>query len=318
MPRLGTSASSVVISGASRAVPSCLRGELVFSKILIANRGEIACRVIRTARRMGIATVAVYSEADAGALHVAMADEARLIGPAPARESYLNAAAIIAAARDSGAAGGASRLRVSVGERRVRRGLRGGRARLYRPAGRGDPRDGVEIGGQGADGGGRRAGRAGLSRRRPGPGAPARRGRADRLSGADQGLGRRRRARHARSSRRPAEFARALDGGEARGGGRVRRRPRADRALSDRAAPYRGAGVRRHARQRRASLRARLLDPAPPPEGRRGGAGAGASTGAARGDGRGGGRGGARRSAMSAPARSSSSSKAGRASISWR
>jgi 3-methylcrotonyl-CoA carboxylase alpha subunit len=75
----------------------------VFGKILIANRGEIACRVIRTARRMGIATVAVYSEADATALHVAMADEARLIGPPPARDSYLNIAAIIEAARQSGA-----------------------------------------------------------------------------------------------------------------------------------------------------------------------------------------------------------------------
>src|SRR5215472_16832316 len=76
----------------------------MFSKILIANRGEIACRVMRTARRMGIATVAVYSEADSGALHVAMADEARLIGPPPARQSYLNAAAIIAAAQETGAA----------------------------------------------------------------------------------------------------------------------------------------------------------------------------------------------------------------------
>jgi 3-methylcrotonyl-CoA carboxylase alpha subunit len=75
----------------------------MFSKILIANRGEIACRVIRTARRMGIGTVAVYSEADAGALHVALADEARLIGPPPARDSYLNIAAIIDAARQSGA-----------------------------------------------------------------------------------------------------------------------------------------------------------------------------------------------------------------------
>jgi len=75
----------------------------LFSKILIANRGEIACRVIRTARRLGIATVAVYSEADAAALHVAMADEARAIGPAPARQSYLDGAAIIAAARAAGA-----------------------------------------------------------------------------------------------------------------------------------------------------------------------------------------------------------------------
>jgi len=75
----------------------------LFSKILIANRGEIACRVMRTARRLGVATVAVYSDADAGALHVATADAARRIGPAPARQSYLDIAAILAAARDSGA-----------------------------------------------------------------------------------------------------------------------------------------------------------------------------------------------------------------------
>ncbi|HXC14702.1 MAG TPA: biotin carboxylase N-terminal domain-containing protein, partial [Stellaceae bacterium] len=75
----------------------------MFSKILIANRGEIACRVMCTARRMGIAAVVVYSEADAGALHVAMADEARLIGPPPARQSYLDAEAIITAAKNTGA-----------------------------------------------------------------------------------------------------------------------------------------------------------------------------------------------------------------------
>ena len=75
----------------------------MFKKILIANRGEIACRVIRTCRSMGIASVAVYSEADAEALHVQMADEAVLIGPAPSRESYLVMEKIIAAAKTTGA-----------------------------------------------------------------------------------------------------------------------------------------------------------------------------------------------------------------------
>ena len=75
----------------------------MFNKILIANRGEIACRIIRTARRMGIATVAVYSEADAEALHVAMADEAVPIGPAPSAESYLKIERIVEACRATGA-----------------------------------------------------------------------------------------------------------------------------------------------------------------------------------------------------------------------
>jgi len=75
----------------------------MFTKILIANRGEIACRVILTARKMGIKTVAVYSEADRDARHVALADEAVLIGPAPSRESYLVADKIIAACKQTGA-----------------------------------------------------------------------------------------------------------------------------------------------------------------------------------------------------------------------
>jgi len=75
----------------------------MFTKILIANRGEIACRVIRTARAMGIATVAVYSDADASALHVAMADEAVRLGPPPAAQSYLLADAIVAACQATGA-----------------------------------------------------------------------------------------------------------------------------------------------------------------------------------------------------------------------
>ena len=75
----------------------------MFDKILIANRGEIACRVARTARHMGIATVAVYSEADTHARHVQLCDEAYLIGPAPAQESYLRMEKILQVAARSGA-----------------------------------------------------------------------------------------------------------------------------------------------------------------------------------------------------------------------
>ncbi|MDT0604582.1 MULTISPECIES: acetyl/propionyl/methylcrotonyl-CoA carboxylase subunit alpha [Thalassotalea] len=75
----------------------------MFTKILIANRGEIACRVIKTARKMGILTVAVYSDADSDALHVNMADEAIYLGPSPSRESYLVAEKVIEAAKRTGA-----------------------------------------------------------------------------------------------------------------------------------------------------------------------------------------------------------------------
>ncbi len=114
----------------------------MFSKILIANRGEIACRVIRTARRMGIATVAVYSDADARAPHVRMADEAVHIGPSPAAESYLRADAIIAACKATGAEAvhpgyGFLSERASFVE-----ALEAERDRLHRPAGERDRGDG--------------------------------------------------------------------------------------------------------------------------------------------------------------------------------
>ena len=75
----------------------------MFNKILIANRGEIACRVIKTARKMGIKTVAVFSDADRHALHVQMADEAIHIGASPASQSYIDIEKVINAAKSSGA-----------------------------------------------------------------------------------------------------------------------------------------------------------------------------------------------------------------------
>ena len=74
----------------------------MFNKVLIANRGEIAVRIARACRELGVRSVAVYSDADRGSLHVRLADEARRIGPAPSSESYLRAEAILEAAKDTG------------------------------------------------------------------------------------------------------------------------------------------------------------------------------------------------------------------------
>ena len=85
-----------------RAHESC-RNLPVFRKVLIANRGEIAVRISRTLREMGVRSLAVFSEADSHALHVRMADEAIGIGPAPSRESYLDIERVLAAAKSAGA-----------------------------------------------------------------------------------------------------------------------------------------------------------------------------------------------------------------------
>ena len=90
-------------AGVSRKAGAQVALEIPFAKILIANRGEIAVRIARTCRAMGVRTVAVYSDADARALHVRECDEAVRIGPAPARDSYLNADHILNAAAATGA-----------------------------------------------------------------------------------------------------------------------------------------------------------------------------------------------------------------------
>src|ERR1700732_3664539 len=74
----------------------------MFTKVLVANRGEIACRIIRTLRKLGIQAVSVFSDADRHAMHVALADESFRIGPAPAKQSYLNSQEILSVAKNSG------------------------------------------------------------------------------------------------------------------------------------------------------------------------------------------------------------------------
>ncbi len=104
----------------------------MFKRILIANRGEIACRIIKTARKMGIETVAVYSEADKDALHVEMADTAVAIGPAPAAESYLVIDKIVAACKESRGRGGAPGLWLPVRARGLPQSPGKSRHRLHR------------------------------------------------------------------------------------------------------------------------------------------------------------------------------------------
>jgi acetyl-CoA carboxylase, biotin carboxylase subunit len=106
----------------------------MFRKVLIANRGEIALRVIRACREMGIRTVAVYSEADRESLHVRFADEDVCIGPPQARDSYLNIPRIIAAAEITGADAIHPGLRLPRRERGVRGDLRAQRHRFIGPS----------------------------------------------------------------------------------------------------------------------------------------------------------------------------------------
>ena len=133
----------------------------MFEKVLVANRGEIAIRVMRTLREMGIVSVGVYSEADREAPHVGEADEAHLLGPPVPAESYLNVEQAARGGEQGRRRGDPPRLRVPGRERRVRRGLRGGRRDVHRAAGERDRGDGIEDARPRADGGGRRADRPG-------------------------------------------------------------------------------------------------------------------------------------------------------------
>ena len=241
----------------------------MFSKVMVANRGEIAIRVFRTLREMGIASVAVYSETDRDALFVRHADEAYLLGPGLAAETYLNVPRILEIARRGRRGRRAPRLRVPGRERGLRPGAGARRRRVDRAAGRRHRRDGLQGPRAAAHGRGRGA--------RSSPASPSRW-----PTWAPRARSRRRSATPWRSRPPPAAAARAsawplrrrisrrLRGRRAGGRALLRRRRGLPRALPARAAPRGDPDPGRRPWLMHLAGGARLLDPAPPPEADRG------------------------------------------------
>ena len=267
----------------------------MFDKLLIANRGEIACRIARTARRLGIRTVAVYSDADASAAHVAACDEAVPIGGARPQESYLRGEVILEAARRTGAQACIPAMASCPRTRASPRACAAAGVVFVGPS----PEAIAAMGSKSAA--------KALMERAGVPLTPGYHGdrqeddylleqaRPHRVPRAHQGGVGRRRQGHAARRRGPRISAAALASCRARGAGEFRRRARAGGEIRHARPAHRGAGVRRRPRWRSPSIRTRLLGAAPPPEGDGGSAGTGDDAGTPPPHGRGGRGRGARR-----------------------